>query len=414
MRPRILLTVLTTVNLLNFVDRQILFAVFPAIQRDLSLSDAELGLAASAFIVVYMIVTPIAGLLGDRLRRLPVAAAGVALWSAATLVSGTVRGFPALLGARALVGVGEASYAPLSAAIISDSFPSEQRGSRLAIFNVAVPVGSALGYVAGAIIAEHFGWRAAFFMVGAPGFALAALMLLFTEPSRGAMERSEHAEPSRHTLAALLADPIYAITTVAMSALTFVLGALAAWMPTFLVRLHGLSLADAGTSFGLLTAATGLAGTALGGWLGDRARRRHPAGYLRVSGVGLLAAAPFAALAVFTERASVFWCATAFAEILVFLNVGPLNAVIVGVAAPAIRATAVAVNILAIHLLGDALSPWMVGALSDRLGLRAALSIMPPMLLLSGALCLAAGRFVAEPRLERDRAKGQNLTEPGN
>jgi len=185
-------------------------------------------------------------------------------------------------------------------------------------------------------------------------------------------------------------------------------------MPTFLVRLHGLSLADAGTSFGLLTAATGLAGTALGGWLGDRARRRHPAGYLRVSGVGLLAAAPFAALAVFTERAPVFWCATALAEILVFLNVGPLNAVIVGVAAPAIRATAVAVNILAIHLLGDALSPWMVGALSDRLGLRAALSIMPPMLLLSGALCLAAGRFVAEPRLERDRAKGENLTEPGN
>src|SRR2546423_4525446 len=162
-----------------------------------------------------------------------------------------------------------------------------------------------------------------------------------------------------------------------MSALTFVLGALAAWMPTFLVRLHGLSLADAGTSFGLLTAATGLAGTALGGWLGDRARRRHPAGYLRVSGVGLLAAAPFAALAVFTERAPVFWCATALAAILVFLNSCPLKAAIVGVAAPAISATAVAANVLAIHLLANALFPGMARAPSDHLCIRSSLSIIP-------------------------------------
>jgi len=393
--PLRLLTVLTAVNLLNFVDRQILFAVFPAIQHDLSLTDAELGLAASAFIVVYMIVTPIAGLLGDRLRRLPVAAAGVALWSLATLLSAAARSFPALLVARALVGVGESSYSPLSSAMISDAFPSEQRGSRLAIFNAAVPVGSALGYVAGAILAARFGWRAAFMIVGAPGLLLAALMLQLTEPRRGAMERDEAAVHPVRQLHLLFADPVYAITTAAMAALTFVLGALAAWMPTFLVRLHGLSLRDAGVWFGLLTAGTGLIGTALGGWLGDAAVRRRPAGHLDVSAIGLLAAAPFVGLAIAAGPGPWFWCATAIAEILVFLNVGPLNAVIVGAAAPAIRASAVAINILTIHLLGDALSPSMVGALSDRFGLRTALAIMPPMLLLSGALCLVAGRFVA-------------------
>jgi sugar phosphate permease len=177
-----------------------------------------------------------------------------------------------------------------------------------------------------------------------------------------------------------------------MAALTFVLGALAAWMPTFLVRLHGLSLTQAGVAFGLLTAATGLVGTALGGWLGDRAVRSHPAGHLRVSGFGLLLAVPATAIAIGANEPLLFWPATALAEILVFLNTGPLNAVIVGVAGSKIRASAVAANILAIHLLGDALSPSIVGVLSDQFGLRAALSIMPPVLLLAGLLCFRAAR----------------------
>jgi MFS family permease len=392
-RPGVLLAALSTVNLLNFVDRQMLYAVFPAIKEELGLRDAQLGLAASAFIVVYMVVTPVAGILGDRLRRLPVVAASVALWSAATLLSGAARSFSGLLLGRGLVGVGEASYAPLSVAMISDAFPESRRGSSLAVFNLAVPVGSALGYVLGGLIAAHFGWRTAFYVVGVPGLAMGAMMLALVEPTRGAMDHDPSAF-SQRSLSGLLADPVYAVTTAAMAALTFVLGALAAWMPTFLVRLHGQSIGTAGATFGILTALTGLVGTMLGGWIGDRAFRRHPAGYLWLSGFGLLMAAPAAAVAIVAERPEVFWSATALAEVLVFLNVGPLNAVIVGVAAPAIRATAVAVNILCLHLFGDALSPWVVGALSDRFGLRAALAIMPPMLLLSGGLCLAAGRFV--------------------
>jgi MFS transporter, Spinster family, sphingosine-1-phosphate transporter len=391
--------VLTAINLLNFIDRQILFAVFPAIQQELSMTDAQLGLTASAFVVVYMIVTPICGLLGDRMRRLPVAAAGVALWSAATILSATARSVTALIGARAIVGVGESSYSPIASSVISDAYPADRRGSRLAIFNAAVPVGSALGYVAGALIAAEFGWRGAFLIVGAPGIALAALLPWLAEPRRGASDEVAVSPPSSAALLRLLEEPVYTITTAAMAALTFVLGALAAWMPTFLVRLHGLSMEQAGMSFGLLTAATGLVGTALGGWLGDREVRRHPAGYLRVSAIGLILAVPFVAVAISAEAGPAFWLATAVAEVLVFLNVGPLNAVIVGVAPAAIRASAVAINILAIHLLGDALSPSVVGALSDRFGLRAALAIMPPALLASGVLCLAAARFLpATPR----------------
>ena len=392
-----LLAALTTINLLNFIDRQVLFAVFPAVKADLGLRDAELGLAASAFIVVYMIVTPVAGYLGDRFHRPRLVAAGVALWSAATLGSGAASTFSALLLSRALVGIGEASYSPLSSAMIADSFEPARRGSSLAIFNVAVPVGSALGYLLGGLIASHFGWRAAFYLVGAPGLLLAVVIARLRDPERGVMDRAFHTEG---TLSALLSDRVYVVTTLAQAALTFVLGALGAWLPTFLVRLHGLSLGAAAASFGILTAVAGLVGTALGGWLGDLAAKRDPRGHLRVSALGLLLAVPVTAAAITTREPVVFWIATATAEVLVFLNVGPLNAVIVGAAAPSIRATAVAVNILAMHLLGDALSPWVVGELSDRFGVRRALAVMPPMLALSGVLCLVAGRYV---RINRAR-----------
>jgi len=210
------------------------------------------------------------------------------------------------------------------------------------------------------------------------------------------MDRPGREAPGAESVATLLTDPVFVTTTAAMAALTFVLGALAAWLPTFLVRIHGLSLAAAGASFGGLTAVTGLLGTALGGWLGDRAARRDPRGYLRVSAFGLLLAGPATLLAVLSSHPIMFWSATAIAQVLVFLNVGPLNAVIVGTAAPAIRARAVAANVVAIHLFGDALSPWLVGVLSDRHGLRWGLGVLAPILLVSGVLCLLAGRFVAD------------------
>lgn len=392
-----LLGALTFVNLLNFIDRQVFYAVFPAIKDDLGLRDSQLGLAGSAFIIVYMLVTPLAGRLGDRVSRLQVVSVGLVLWSSATVLSGAAWSFLSLLCFRALVGIGEACYAPLSTAMIADGFAPHRRGTSLAVFNLAVPLGSAFGYFLGGVLGSRFGWRAAFYGVGVPGLVLAGLLWLLEEPRRGAMDDNRRGV-SRQTLSTLLRDPVYVTTTASMAALTFVLGALAAWMPTFLVRLHGFSLADAGTTFGIVTAGAGLIGTALGGWLGDRALRRDPRGHLRVSGFGLVLAVPVTGLAIVARDPLVFWTATTLAEILVFLNVGPLNAVIVGAAAPPIRATAVAVNILAIHLLGDALSPWLVGALSDRFGLRLALAIMPPMLLVSAGLCLLAARFVPASR----------------
>jgi predicted MFS family arabinose efflux permease len=264
------------------------------------------------------------------------------------------------------------------------------------VFNVAVPVGSALGYLLGGTIGAHFGWRAAFYVVGLPGLLLSLVLAVFPDPPRGAMDPPGHTAPGATRVRTLMVDPLFAVTTSAMAALTFVLGALAAWLPTYLVRIHGLSLAEAGASFGALTALTGLLGTALGGWLGDRAAGGDARGYLRVSAIGLLLAAPVTLLAIASSHPAVFWCSTAVAEVLVFLNVGPLNAVIVGTAAPAIRASAVAANVFAIHFFGDAISPWLVGLVSDRYGLRWGLALLAPILAISGSLCLIGGRFVAD------------------
>jgi MFS family permease len=389
--PFALLSVLTLVNFLNYVDRQILYAIFPAVQVDLGLTDAQLGLVASAFIVVYMLVTPIAGYLGDRFRRLPLIGASVVVWSVATLASGAARTFGALAAARALVGVGESCYSPLSTSVLSDAFPKKRHGRVLSVFNLAVPVGSAFGYVLGSALAARYGWRTAFHLVGAPGLAIGLLLFFTVDPRRGALERGDD-RVSAANVGELARNPVYVETTAAMTALTFVLGALAAWMPTFLVRIHGLSMSEAGMTFGLLTAATGLVGTAVGGWLGDRAVESDPAGHLRVSGLGLVLAVPATALAIAADAPAVFWSATALAETLVFLNVGPLNAVVVGVSAPQIRATAVAANIVAIHLFGDALSPSLVGFVSDRTGLRTALAVMPPALAVAALLCFRAAR----------------------
>ncbi len=393
-----LLALLTLANLLNYVDRQILFAMFPEVQRDLGLADSELGLLGSAFIVVYMLVTPLAGSAGDRWSRVRTVAAGLAIWSLATMLAGVASGFVSLLLARSIVGIGEACYAPLGSAMIGDVYPAERRGWSLSVFNLAVPVGSAFGYILGGLLAARFGWRAAFFLVGAPGLAVAGALLWLREPARGAADEPAAAHALAGRIGDLARDPLFVTTSLSMAALTFVLGALAAWMPTFLVRVHGLSTSAAGATFGIVTAATGVIGTMLGGWLGDLLLERDRRGHLLVSAAGLLLSVPATAVAIYADSPPVFWAATAIAEVLVFLNVGPLNAVILGAAAPGIRATAVAVNILAIHVLGDALSPAAVGFVSDRYGLRVAMALMPPMLLVSAVLCLAAGRHV-RPRV---------------
>ncbi len=390
------LAFLTLINLLNYVDRQMLYAVFPAIKAELGLSDTELGALASAFMVVYLLVSPVFGWWGDRWMRMKIVALSATLWSAATAFTGAATNLAQLFVARALVGVGEAGYGPIAPSLVSDYFARRRRGSMLAVFYVAIPVGSAAGYLLGGILEEAFGWRAAFLLVGLPGVVIGTMAWFRPEPARGASEAQ--AGPAslslRETARVLLHTRSYVLNTLALAVMTFAVGGLAAWWPTFLVRERGLDLIYANSMFGGITLAAGVIGTFSGGVLGDWCLRYTRGAYFLVAGIGLLLSVPAALVAVLAEKPGMYLTAVFIAEVLVFLNTGPLNALLANVVPATIRSTAFAVNIFVIHALGDALSPVIIGALSDRFGLVAAFMVTPAALAVAGSICLVGIRTV--------------------
>lgn len=394
---RYVLALLLAVNLLNYVDRQALYAVFPLIKQDLVLSDTGLGLLGSAFMFSYMLAAPFFGRLGDKGNRSHLAAGGLAIWSLATIFSGLANSYRLLLGARALVGVGEASFGTVSPGLLAEYSSRETRGRTLSLFFLAIPVGSALGYILGGQLGQSFGWQTAFLLVGMPGLLLAVPLYLLKDPRR----RSPASEEKRPAslipeLYGFWRNRTYLCATLSMAAMTFALGGLAQWAPSFLQRTFGLALARGNTLFGVITVVAGIVGTLAGGWLGDLWQRRSPAGYLYVSAAGLLLGAPLMAVAFLTTNQTLCFSAIFGAELFLFLNTGPLNTVLVNVVPPGTRAMAFAVNIFAIHALGDAISPALIGLLSDRWGLSQALLVTPAAVLAAAGFALWGGRYVEQ------------------
>jgi MFS transporter, Spinster family, sphingosine-1-phosphate transporter len=386
--PAVVLGVLTALNGLNYLDRYVAAATLPLILAGLGISDAQGGLLQSLFIVSYSLVCPLAGWVGDRLPRLRLAAVGVFVWSAATVASGLAPTYAWLLVARAVIGAGEASYAVVTPSLLSDCYAAERRAHVLGIFYAAIPVGSALGYIVGGVVGEAHGWRAAFFVAGAPGAVLAFLLLLLVEPRRGAMDAPGTAAPVPLALGpsvrALVARRSYLVNTVAQIIYTFAMGGLATWMPTYFVRAREIPLATASATFGLILVVAGFLGTLLGGRIATRVARRSPGADFMVSGWSLVASIAFTVPAVLAPQPLVFWPAMFVTLVLLFVNVGPLNAAMANVLPAELRARGFAVTTMLIHLLGDAASPWLIGEASDRIGLE-----IP--ILLTGCLLAVAG-----------------------
>jgi MFS transporter, Spinster family, sphingosine-1-phosphate transporter len=394
------LAILTFINLFNYLDRFVLASLVESLKTsELHLSDKQLGALATGFIVVYMLTSPIFGTLGDRKRRPPLLAIGVGIWSLATALGGRARSFLALFAARASVGIGEAAYATIAPALLADHFPAQRRGRVFAIFFAAIPIGSAAGYVLGGLADQRFGWRAAFFIAGGPGLLLALLCLLLPDPPRGAQDPGIQAvAPAGSAWSAyrrLLANRPYAWTVAGYAAYTFALGGLAFWAPAFLERVRGMPKAEATVQFGAIVVVTGFVGTFGGGWLGDWWLKRSRAGYLWVSGLATLAAAPAALVAFVAPQKAVFMTGIVAAELLLFASTGPINSAIVNLVAPNERATAVALSILAIHLLGDVPSPPLIGAISDATSLGRAFLILPVAIAAGGVIWIAAARSLA-------------------
>ena len=401
---RIGLAVLTLINLFNYLDRYVVASLVESLKKaPLNLSDTQLGSLMTGFVLVYMLTSPIFGTLGDRRGRPRLLALGVGIWSAATALGGLARNFAGLFAARATVGVGEAAYGTIAPALLADYFPREKRGRVFAVFFAAIPIGSAAGYVLGGLMDQKFGWRAAFFVAGVPGLLLALLCLGLKDPPRGAQDTNgdevrPHPGPLpggegvRAAYARLLKNRAYRWTVLGYAAYTFALGGLAFWAPAFLERVRGMPKAQATVQFGAIVVVTGFIGTFAGGWTGDFFLRHSKEAYLRVSGWATLAAAPAALVAFVSPNPAVYMPAIVVTELLLFASTGPINSAIVNVVAPTERATAVALSILGIHLLGDVPSPPIIGALSDATSLGTAFLILPAVIALAGGIWLYAAR----------------------
>ncbi len=417
------LAILSFINLFSYLDRYIVSALAESLKHaNMGLTDANLGSLMSGFLIVYTLTAPVFGALGDRRSRPRLIAIGVACWSFATALSGFAGGYLSLFLARASVGVGEAAYVTIAPSLLSDYFPVRQRGRIMAVFFCAIPVGSALGYVVGGLVDKHYGWRAAFFVAGVPGLLLAALCLLLRDPPRGAQDAdSAHARPTpkislasipRETWAAysrLTRNKPYVLTVLAYSAYTFALGGLAFWMPSFLERVRGVPRSEATVSFGTIVVITGFIGTFVGGWLGDYCVKYSRQAYLWLSAAATLVAAPCVWMALTTASHTGYLAWMVAAQLCMFLSTGPINAAMINLVSATERATAIALSVFCIHVLGDVPSPFLIGALSDASSLGQAVKIVPIAVLIAGCLWILAARAQAQanaqasPKLQSSR-----------
>jgi MFS family permease len=374
---RTALLVLLAINLFNYIDRQVLSANLPHIEEQFlppggPYNKTYLGYLATAFVLSYTLLSLPFTWLTHYVSRWKLVGTAVILWSLASGGSGLAGGFVILLLTRCLVGVGEAAYGPVAPDMISDLYPVKTRGNVLAWFYVAMPVGSALGYALAAVGLFLFrDWRWSFYLVVLPGLVLGVWCFFLPEPPLGHTDLGRNARvrpPRWRDYLCLLRNPSYVLATLGMTALTFTAGAVAHWMPDYVAKYrHGASLETTNLVFGILVVAGGLSGTLLGGWAGDELRPRFSGSYFLVSGLAMLLAFPCFLGVLYLPFAPFPWawvCAflTCF---FIFFSTGPSNAILANVTHPALRARAFAINILIIHLFGDAISPPVVGAIAD-------------------------------------------------
>jgi MFS transporter, Spinster family, sphingosine-1-phosphate transporter len=386
------LILLIALNLLNYIDRYILPGELSLVQNEFHATREQMGALTTAMFFVYMLAAPLTGWLGDRFSRKPLIIAGATLWSLATLSTAWVHSYWTLYFRHAIVGIGEASFSIFAPAVIADFYPEQDRNRILSIFYVAIPVGAALGYLAGGQMGTALGWRQPFFICAIPGLIVAVLYGIFgREPQRGAQDHIR-ATADRSTFVGLFRNPAFLCATFGLAMLTFAMGGISNWMPEFLHGPIGMSVAKASQIAGASTVIDGILGTAIGGWIAQRwLRTDHRALYL-LSFWSVALTLPFGVLLFFgPTRLAV--PALLAAEFFLFLNTGPLNTAIVNSVSAPVRATAVSVNLFCIHFFGDTFSPQIIGHIADRTNLRIGLGATLISLVLSCLILVIGSRF---------------------
>jgi len=383
-----LLVLLTFINLFNYIDRYVLSAILEPIKDSLHIkNDGDVGRLATSFMLGYFLTSPIFGYLGDRISRKKLMAVGVIGWSLGTCLSGFAQVFSFMIFCRVLVGLGEASFGAIGPAVLSDAFSKRRRNTAMTLFYLAVPIGAALGFTIGGLVASSWGWRYAFYVTGLPGFILAALLFFVKEPKRGLTENEEEVteKVKLKELTCLFTNKSYVLATLGYIFYTFSMGAYSFWGPTFLSRVHNLNVNQASLFFGPTLIITGLLGTLFGGWLANRWQRNAANGYAKLLSISMLFAVPFSFIAFLTTDLILSMVSVGISLFFLFQITGPINTVLMESVPSKMRASSMAICIFAIHAFGDLWSPELVGRTSDYFtNLRLGMIILPASFILAG------------------------------
>jgi MFS family permease len=416
---RYVLALLFVAYVFNFVDRQILAILLQPIKEELLVSDTAMGLLTGiAFALFYTVAgIPIARL-ADRRSRRTIIAVGLTAWSAMTAASGLVRTFVQLAVARIGVGVGEAAFVPPAHSLIADYFPAERRATAMAIFSMGVHVGLAFGFILGGWIAQLFGWRAAFFAVGLPGLLLAVLVRLTVhEPARGRTDIAHGAASAapvslRTAVATLWSLRSFRHLALAAALISFGGYAFAVWGPTFFIRVHGMSTGQLGTWLGAILGTGGIIGAIGGGIVADRVGARDMRRQLYVPAAACLIQLPCAIAALISATPLPALLLLFPSAVMSAVWFGPVFSLTQALVRPSMRATASAVLIFVINLIGLGLAPLAVGALNDFLNpIYGAHAIRYSLMLVAVTNLVAAMHFVLATRtLLPDLARTHSLT----
>ncbi len=391
-----ILWVLALINFFNYIDRQVIFPLFHNLQMEFHVSDTSLGLLGTVFMLVHSLASVPLGIAADKYSRKALITAGVAFWSVASFASGLAASFKALLGVRSMVGIGEASYAPAATAMLSDNFPQEFRAQAQSFFNAAMFIGGTLGAMIGGIIAYHYNWRYAFFIVSIPGLILAFL----------ASRLKERAVPKRRAdedfaFAKLFNNPALIWVMISGTFTTFAAGGFISWGIEFVRRFKGYNLEQASLILGATMMVAGVLGVFIGSIVADHLQKKFAHGRALTVALSLVAAAPIMYLGVSSRHTGLLFLIYFFlGTLLMSFYHAPATAVIHDIVPKHMRATAFAFYVLVIHLLGDTPAPAVLGRISDIYNLRVGLQIMTGFVLLSGLCFLYVSRIIKQGRVK--------------
>ncbi len=389
------LAVIFIANFLNYMDRQLVSALEDPLRKDMKLRGDEFGLLWTLFTIGYMVCAVPIGLMADRLMRTRLFAGCIAVWSLATIASGLASSKAVLYIARVFIGVGEAGCLVIGPALISDYFTKQARGRVLSIFYLGLPLGGTAAFILAGLLLDDIGWRNMFFLAGAPGFVVAAIVWLMADPPRGAGEGAHHGVHggggAREYLA-LLKTPTLLLIILAQAFAVIILIPLIHFGVEFFVQSRGMKREEALITLGVMALIAGALGNSLSGVIGDWLDKRTEGAYALLAGIGFLAGWPCLLVGFFAEERWVFLPALTLGCFFYFLCMPAVNTQIANVASPSQRATAWALAVFILHLLGDTLAPPVFGWVSDRIPRALAFSIFSVSLVFAGICCLIAAR----------------------